>query len=501
MLELKNINKRFGQVYANKDVCLQVKKGTIHGIIGENGAGKSTLMSILYGFYQADEGEVLIENQPVKISNSKEAIALGIGMVHQHFMLVDTFRAIENILLGAEADFLLAKCYNTALKKIQEIQESYSININLNEFIGDLPVGEKQKVEIFKALYRNAKVLILDEPTSVLTPGEVQEFFQILKKLKKQGVTILLITHKLKEILAITDNVTVMHKGQSVATLSTQKTNADKLAMLMVGREISGVLQTRKSISKKKILEVKDLNYTDSFGISRLQNINFQVFSGEILGIAGVSGNGQTELFEILAGMKPLQQGTVTIEEEIFSKDNSFTPEKARALGLMHIPEDRLETGMLKDFNAIENNILGYQYEQKFLKNKIFQSKILYKDCMDNIENFDVRPVSPSLRLGNFSGGNQQKLLFSREMGKETKIFLVGQPTRGVDIGAIEAIHQKLIEKRNEGKAVLLLSAELEEILALSDRIIVMCQGEIVGMFPIKEATTQKLGLLMGGGK
>lgn len=501
MLELRNVNKWFGKLHANKNICLQIKKGTIHGIIGENGAGKSTLMSILYGFYQADQGEILIAEKPVKITSSKQAISLGIGMVHQHFMLIDTFNSIENVLLGAEDGFLLSKSTALALKKIQKIQDNYKMSINLKVPIGDLPVGEKQKVEIFKALYRDVKILILDEPTSVLTPQEAKELFEILKTLKKEGVTILLITHKLKEILDITDNVTVMRKGETVSTLPTKNTDAAKLAKLMVGKEVLVHHGARKATTKRKLLEIKNLNYTNTFGVPCLQDIHLKLFAGEILGVAGVSGNGQTELLETLAGMRALQQGEIIIENIRYHTRNFFTPSQARKLGIMHIPEDRLETGMLKEFNAIENNILGYQYSKKILKNMLLQPQVMYKDCFSNMEKFDVRPVEPQLRLGNFSGGNQQKLLFSREMGKETKIFLVGQPTRGVDVGAIEAIHKKLLEKRNQGKAVLLVSAELDEILALSDRIIVMFQGRIVGELNIKDATSAKLGLLMGGKK
>ena len=499
MLELKGINKWFGKLQANKDICLKVTKGTIHGIIGENGAGKSTLMSILYGFYQADEGEIFIQGQAVKILNSKVAISLGIGMVHQHFMLVDTFNCVENVLLGAEDEFLLAKNLAIVRKKIKNLQANYKMSIDLDLPIAKLPVGVKQKVEIFKALYRDAKILILDEPTSVLAPQEAQELFQILKTLKTEGVTILLITHKLKEILNITDNVTVMRKGEALQTLKTKDTDAHVLAKLMVGRDLQTKRVKKVKIKNHKLLAVKNLNYINDFGVTCLQDISFEIFAGEILGIAGVSGNGQTELLEILSGMCPLQKGEVTVDDALFTSKNFFNSAFARKLGIMHIPEDRLETGMLKEFNAIENNILGYQHDKQILKHKLLQPNIMYKECFDNMNNFDIRPIAPELRLGNFSGGNQQKLLFSREMGKKTKIFLVGQPTRGVDIGAIEAIHQKLLEKRNEGKAVLLVSAELDEILALSDRIIVICQGKITGELSAKNASTQKLGLLMGG--
>ena len=501
MLELKGINKWFGKNHANNDVNLKVVPNTIHGIIGENGAGKSTLVNIIYGFYQADEGEIFIDSKKSIIDSTKAAIVNGIGMVHQHFMLIDTFNSIENILLGAEKNFLLSKNYDSVLQKVEEIQKNYNISINLRSVVGDLAVGEKQRIEIFKSLYRDAKILILDEPTSVLTPQEVRELFVILKKLKKEGVTILFITHKLKEILEITDNVSVMRKGGIVNTMPTKKTSSKELAKLMIGREILKTQEKRKKITNKKIFQVKGLFYKDSWNVPRLQDINIELFAGEILGIAGISGNGQTELLEILSGMIPIQEGEIIFAKQSFSAKNNLNPRIARELGLMHIPEDRLGVGTLKEFCAVDNSVLGYHQTPRYTNKNFLKLKDIYNDCIDYINKFDIRPTNPYLRFGNFSGGNQQKLLFAREMKKNASIFLVGQPTRGVDIGAIESIHKKILKERDNQKAILLVSSELDEILALSDRIIVMFQGRIVGEMLTKNTTAQKLGLLMGGKK
>ena len=497
MLELKNINKSFGHIQANKNICLKVKTNTIHGIIGENGAGKSTLMSILYGFYPADSGEIYINNKLIKITTSKDAIKSGIGMVHQHFMLVDTFNTVENILLGAEDDFILEKSLQTATARLKTIEKNYNLPINLTSPVGDLPVGERQRVEIFKALYRNASILILDEPTGVLTPQEAVNLFEILESLKKDGVTIILITHKLKEIMSITDNVTVMRKGETITTKKTAKTNAKELAELMVGRRLASKLKKSAKISKETLFQVKDLNYTDEFKVKRLHNINFTIKAGEILGVAGVSGNGQSQLLEILAGIKKYDEGQIIIDDLVYDSKHHYNPSSAREMGIMHIPEDRIESGMIKEFTAQDNYILAYQRSNEFNKKMLLQEEIIKKDCLDGMEDFDVRPPLPELQAANFSGGNQQKLLLSREVSKKSRIFLIGQPTRGVDIGAIESIHKKLLEQKSQGKAILLISAELDEIFALSDRIIVMCQGKIVGEVAAAKATQQKIGLMM----
>lgn len=497
MLELKNINKSFGLVQANKNVCLKVKKGDIHGIIGENGAGKSTLMSILYGFYPADSGTIFIDDSPTKINNSKDAIRAGIGMVHQHFMLVDTFNTVENVILGAEENISIASSLAKATEKLKKLEKDYNLKINLTKQAGDLPVGEQQRIEIFKALYRKAKILILDEPTGVLTPQEADNLFKILLTLKKEGVTIILITHKLREIMSITDSVTVMRKGETIKTVQTSTTNPQELAKLMVGRDVNFKLDKKSKASKKILLEVKNLNFVDDFNVTRLRNINFKINAGEILGVAGVSGNGQSELLKILSGITKIKQGELIIDGNVYNSKSIYNPTRARELGVMHIPEDRIEVGMVKEFSAKENSILGYQKSAAINKNYLLQEYIINKGCLDLIESFDIRPKDSSLVTSNFSGGNQQKLLLAREMNKKTKVFLIGQPTRGVDIGAIESIHKKLLEQKNQGKAILLVSAELDEIMALSDRIIVIFQGEIVSELKQTEATHHKLGLMM----
>ena len=497
MLELKNISKSYGSVQANKDICIKVEKGTIHGIVGENGAGKSTLMNILYGLQPADSGEIFIENKPVKIISSKSAIQLGIGMVHQHFMLVDTFNTIENVILGAEKNFSLKENITEATQKLRDIEKDYNLPINYDSPVGELPVGERQRIEIFKALYRKANILILDEPTGVLTPQEVDNLFAILQTLKKEGVTILLITHKLKEVMSITDNVTVMRKGCTVQTLKTKKTNPEKLTELMVGRSILTPKIKKNKFPSQCLLEVKNLNYKNSSKISRLENITFKLYAGEILGIAGVSGNGQSELLEILSGMITLQTGEINIDGKTFDAQSKYNPKIVRKIDVTHIPEDRMDTGMVKDFIAKENNFLGYQKFEQFFGKFFLRKNNIEQDCIQNMKSFDVRPPLPESRMDSFSGGNQQKLLLAREISKDAKMLLIGQPTRGVDVGAIESIHQKLLEQKNQGKAILLVSAELDEILALSDRIMVMFQGKIVGECPKNKATYQKLGLMM----
>ncbi len=497
MLELKNINKSFGLVQANKDVCLKVEKGTIHGIVGENGAGKSTLMNILYGLHPADSGEIFIENKPVNITSSKNAIELGIGMVHQHFELVDTFNTVENVILGTEKSFLLKENHTAATKKLKTLEKNYKLPINYKDAVGELPVGERQRIEIFKALYRNANILILDEPTGVLTPQEADNLFEILASLKKEKTTILLITHKLKEIMRITDNVTVMRKGSTIQSFKTAKTTPKKLAELMVGRGIKPPKIKMSKISSQCLLDVKGLNYEDSFQIPRLKNIELRLNAGEILGIAGVSGNGQSELLEILSGMTAIQTGEIKINGKIYTQNSKYNPSIARKIGVVHIPEDRINTGIIKDFSAEENNFLGYHKFKKFLLKFFLREYNIQQDCIQNMKNFDVRPLLPEAKISNFSGGNQQKLLLAREINKDTKVLLIGQPTRGVDVGAIESIHQKLLEQRNQGKAILLVSAELDEILTLSDRIMVMFHGEIVGELSKRDATSQKIGLMM----
>ncbi|MBV7299203.1 ABC transporter ATP-binding protein [Enterovibrio paralichthyis] len=499
-IQLQGINKRFGAVHANKDIDLAVMPGTIHGIVGENGAGKSTLMSILYGFYQADSGTIEMDGKPVTIKDSQNAISQGIGMVHQHFMLVETFTVLENIMLGAEGHGLLNVAMQNVSSALKKIENEYGLKVDSDAIVGELPVGIQQRVEILKALYRGARILILDEPTGVLTPQEIEQFFGILNTLKSQGVTIILITHKLKEIMAITDSVSVMRQGAMVAHRQTAETTVEELAELMVGRKV--LLRVDKTEAKpgEERLNVNNVSLYDSRGVKRLKNLNFSLKAGEILGVAGVSGNGQSELLAVLSGTKTPQEGEFTLTT---SKGRvSFNAREKRDAALMrqlsvgHIPEDRIKQGLVKPLPAAESAILGFQHDVSYGKG-LLDPKAIDAATRDMMEQYDVRPADPTLKSANFSGGNQQKLIIAREMLRQPEVLLVGQPTRGVDIGAIEFIHRNLITARDNGAAILLVSTELEEIMSLSDRIIVLVDGEITGDVIAKEMDERQLGMLM----
>lgn len=499
-IELKRINKRFGPVRANRDIDLNVASGTIHGIIGENGAGKSTLMSILYGFYTADSGDIKIKGQKLNIKNSEQAISAGIGMVHQHFMLVETFTVLENVLLGAEEESLLTKAFGKGRKALKRIAQEHGIEIDPDAIVGELPVGMQQRVEILKALYRGAKILILDEPTGVLTPQEADRLFDILHQLRANGVTVLLITHKLREIMHICDNVSVMRQGAMVAHRAISETSTDELASLMVGRKVAFATDKAKAEPGQVKLQAKGISYTDQRGVQRLQDISLELRAGEILGVAGVSGNGQSQLLEVLTGAITPQEGVLSIHttegEHGFTTDTPGDAKQFRQLGMGHVPEDRLKQGLVPGFDASENAILGYQ-DKKEYGNRLLNPKKITVETEQMMQAFDVRPVLPGLKTANFSGGNQQKLIIAREMLRQPEILIVGQPTRGVDIGAIEFIHSQLIKARDEGAAVLLVSVELEEILSLADRIIVMVDGRISGEVMPDNTSERELGLLM----
>lgn len=502
-VKLININKRFGDVWANRDINLGIAKGTIHGIIGENGAGKSTLMSILFGFYQADSGEIAINNKTVKINNSDQAIGLGIGMVHQHFMLVEPLTVLENIVLGAENSWSLKKSLAPARQKLAAVTEQYGLSVPLDKAVGELPVGLQQRVEILKSLYRDADILILDEPTGVLTPQEAEQLFDILNNLRRQGKTIVLITHKLHEIMDITDNVSVMRRGAMVAHRRTTDTNRAELAELMVGRPVLLEVDKSPAVPKATRLQVNNLNLTDKRGIQLLQDVNFTLRGGEILGVAGVSGNGQSQLLEVLAGMKRASSGEVYLHTSKVDKSYSAktlpNPRDMRKLGLSHVPEDRLGEGLIKTFSMQESAILGYSWEDELGKGLRLDPQKVTQRTEALIKEFDVRPANPKLKSANMSGGNQQKLILAREMHDLPEIFLVGQPTRGVDIGAIENIYKALLKARDDGSAILLVSVELDEIMALSDRIMVMNQGRIVGVVNTYDTNDRELGLMMAG--
>jgi ABC-type uncharacterized transport system ATPase subunit len=496
-VELIGIDKRFGAVHANCNVSLKIAKGTIHGIVGENGAGKSTLMSILYGFYEGDAGEIRINGKPKRIRTSKDAIAAGIGMVHQHFMLVDPFTVIENVMLGAESGMLIQGSIRKARAEIQRLERDYGLSVDPDKVVGDLPVGEQQRVEILKALYRHCEILILDEPTGVLTPQETDQLFQILKALKARGVTVILITHKLREIMAVTDSVTVMRHGEVVAERKTAETDREELAVLMVGRKVRMAPDRARAKPGAVALGVAHLGLTDEFGVKRLDDINFSIRAGEILGVAGVSGNGQSELLEVLSGIRPPTSGVMHVLDRDVTADKPCSPKRMRRLGVAHVPEDRHRLGLVTGFPAWESAILGYQRDRAYGFGPIINTSAAARDCSKMMEAFDVRPPEPNLGSSKFSGGNQQKLILAREMARMPKILLVGQPTRGVDIGAIEFIHRQIIAMRDEGTAVLLVSVELDEILALSDRIMVMFQGRIVGETTSDRANERQLGLWM----
>jgi general nucleoside transport system ATP-binding protein len=499
-IELKGISKSFGPVQANKDISISVAPGTIHGIIGENGAGKSTLMSILYGFYKADKGEIFINGTKTEIPDSQAAIAAGIGMVFQHFKLVENFTVLENIILGAEDGKLLRPSLAKARKSLIELSAEYGLDVKPDALIEEIGVGMQQRVEILKALYRQADILILDEPTGVLTPAEADQLFRILHRLREEGKTIILITHKLREIMETTDTVSVMRRGEMTATVKTSETSPEHLAELMVGRKV--LLQVDKAPAKigKAVLEIENLHVVDEDGVERVKGINLSVRAGEIVGIAGVAGNGQSELLEVLGGMRP---GTGTIRhngEPLALSGPGSDGQARRAQHIAHVPEDRQREGLIMDFFAWENVAFGYHHDQAYQSSRLMMNNAAIRaDTEAKIEKFDVRPPDPWLTAKNFSGGNQQKIVLAREIERNPDLLLVGQPTRGVDIGAIEFIHKQIVALRDQGKAILLVSVELEEIFSLSDRIAVMFDGHIMGERMPAETDEKELGLLMAG--
>jgi general nucleoside transport system ATP-binding protein len=495
-IELINIDKRFGPVHANKDVSLSVAKGSIHGVIGENGAGKSTLMSILFGFYAADSGEIKVDGKAVRIKTSTDAISLGIGMVHQHFMLVDTFTVLENIVLGAEGGALIGPAMAKARTELKRLADDYELDVDPDAIVGELPVGLQQRVEILKALYKGAQVLILDEPTGVLTPDEADHLFRILGTLRDQGKSIILITHKLREIMAITDHVSVMRRGEMVAHLETKKTSVEELAEAMVGRRVLMHVEKGTAHPGEVVLEVKNVTWKDRKGIARVDNVSFSVRKGEIVGIAGVSGNGQSELLDCIAGITTPTSGEIYFEGKSIGQLGD--PRYLRQEGLAHVPEDRQHRGLITSFDAAESGILGWQFDDSLGRGFRLDRKAVLERSKQEMQNFDVRPANPLLKSAKFSGGNQQKIILAREIERDPDLLIVGQPTRGVDIGAIEFIHKRLIQLRDEGKAILLVSVELDEIRSLSDRIIVMFAGRVMGERDA-DASERELGLLMAG--
>jgi simple sugar transport system ATP-binding protein len=465
--------------------------------VGENGAGKSTIMRIAYGVYNADSGEIFVDGNKVDIRTPHDAIALGIGMVHQHFMLVDTMTVAENIILGAETGTATNLDLDQANKDILKLSNDLRLGVDPKALVEDLSVGQQQRVELLKALYRDAQLLILDEPTAVLTPQEVEEFFGILRRMKEQGKTIIIITHKLEEVLAISDEVTVMRDGKDVGNVKTSETSAKDLARMIVGRDVLLRVEKTDASPRETVLQVTDLKIGGKQG-STVEGVSFTVRAGEIVGIAGIEGNGQTELIEALAGLCKVSSGNVEFE----GKDvTNLSARRLKELGVAHIPEDRHKRGLLLNSDLSENSILGVHYRPPVASAGGFMSgTAIDKRIHEIVENFDVRPPIPELSAKSLSGGNQQKLIIGREFELNPKLLLVSQPTRGVDIGAIEFIHRKLIELRDAGGAVLLVSAELEEVTALADRLLVFRKGKIVGEVDPKTTSTEEIGLMMTGG-
>ena len=493
-IELVGIDKRFGAVHANRDIHLTVAKGEIHGIVGENGAGKSTLMSIIYGFYHADAGHIRIDGRDTPIPDSQAAIRAGIGMVHQHFMLVEPFTVLENLMLGAEGGAVLSGGIAKARAELQRLEREYNLRVDPDAVVGDLPVGVQQRVEILKALFRGADILILDEPTGVLTPEEADDLFRILRQLKAQGKTVILITHKLREIMAVTDAVSVMRQGAMVAHFRTAETSVEQLAEAMVGRRVLLRVEKGPAHPGPVLLSVRDARVVDGQGVERLRGVSFDVRAGEIVGIAGVSGNGQSELLEAIAGIRPLTSGSIVLGGQALPCD----PAEVRAMRLAHVPEDRHRMGLVTRFEARENAILGYHTARDILRGLFLDRTAITAKCAKDMADFDVRPPDPQLKTANFSGGNQQKIVLAREIEEDPEVLIVGQPTRGVDVGAIEAIHRRLIALRDAGKAILLVSVELDEVRGLSDRVLVMFDGRVMGEVG-PETPEGEIGLMMAG--
>jgi len=493
---MKEITKIFPSVVANDKVTFKVKKGEIHALIGENGAGKTTLMNQLYGLYQPTSGEIYIKGEKVDIKGPSDAISNGIGMVHQHFMLVENLSVAENVVLGNEPRRGITFNFKKAKKDVKELSERYGLKVDVEAKIEDIPVGMQQRVEIIKTLYRGADILILDEPTAVLTPQETEELFEILRALKKDGKTIIFISHKLKEVLEISDAITVMRLGKVTGNVKTSDTNEKELANMMVGREVVLSIDRPELEPGEVLVKVENLWVKDNRKLDAVKGINFEVRKSQILGIAGVAGNGQSELAEALTGLRKIESGKYYFQGREIT---NLSVKELRDLGIAHIPEDRLKRGMVHEFSNYNNLILGSHDKQKFSERGFLQFDNIKNFSKDLVTNFDVRPADINIYTGNLSGGNQQKVIIAREIGTSPKFIVVSQPTRGLDVGAIEYVHKELIKLRQEGVAILLISMELEELLSLSDRILVMYEGKSMGEFENGELSIEEIGLMMAG--
>jgi simple sugar transport system ATP-binding protein len=494
-----NIRKEFTGIVANDNVTLQLKKGEIHALLGENGAGKSTLMSILFGLYQPDEGMIKVNGKEVKINNPNVANELGIGMVHQHFKLVSNFTVTENIILGMEPIKNFKIDIKSAAREIEEISNKYKLKVDPYKKIEDITVGMQQRVEILKMLYRNADILIFDEPTAVLTPQEIEELMNIMKRLVKEGKSIIIITHKLKEIKAIADKCTVLRKGKYISTVDVESTTEQEMAELMVGREINFKVDKEPSTPKEEVLKIEKLNVIDNRKIPIINNLSLDVKAGEILGIAGIDGNGQKELIQAITGLKKIESGNIYLNGEDIT---NFSIRKKTESGIGHIPEDRHKHGLVLEYTLEENFILQTYYKEPFSKRGILNNEIITKHTNKLIEEFDVRSGQGNkTKVRSMSGGNQQKAIIAREVDRSPSLLIAAQPTRGLDVGAIEYIHKRIVEERDKGRAVLLISFELDEILNVTDRVSVIYEGSIVGTMNTNETNENELGLLMAGSK
>lgn len=497
LLEMQGITKRFPRVLANDNISFVLQKGEVHSLLGENGAGKSTLMNILYGLTVPDSGKIFVHGKETVIKTPLDAIDKGIGMVHQHFMLIERLTVLENILIGTKPDGYPFFDQKRCIGKVKEIIDAFGFQLDPLSKVADLSVGEQQRVEIIKALYRGADILILDEPTAVLTPLEVEDLFKLINKLSNNGHGIIFISHKLEEVLDNSTKITVLRQGKLVGTVNPKDVTKNELANYMVGRDvIFDIPHDLYTGEKHQVLDVKKLSILDKNRIPKVNNISFDIRSGEILGVAGVDGNGQRELVEALTGLYPISKGEVKINGKLV---NNLNPDSIRKLGVAHIPEDRQRRGLVMDFRVDENLVLRGFDKAPFSRHGVLSYSRIYINAVEKISNFDIRPTDPSVKVRQMSGGNQQKVILARELQQNPKLIIAMQPTRGLDVGAIEYIQQKLLDARLAGAAILLVSTELEEVITLSDRIIVMNNGCLVGQLLRNEYEYEKIGLMMGG--
>ena len=496
-LQLRDITKQFPGVLANDHVSIEVDRGEILALLGENGAGKSTLMNILSGLYRPDGGEIIIDEEPHKFRDPAEAIAAGIGMVHQHFMLVPIFDVTDSVTLGSEVTRRPLGILDrpSARARIVELSEKYGLDVDPDAMIEDLPVGVRQRVEILKALYRHSDILVLDEPSAVLTPSETDELFVIIRSLAKAGTAVIFISHKLNEVLEIADRITVLRNGKVVGTVTPAETDQAGLAEMMVGREVQLTVERKDMERGEVVLSVKRMQVRDDRGEIAVKHVDLDVHAGEIVAVAGVQGNGQTEFVEALTGLRAVDAGTVTVGGQPLPSD----PRRIADLGVAHIPEDRLRDGLIRGFTVAENYVLDAYHREPYSSGIRLHRDAIAAAATTAVSDFDIRTPSITTDVGSLSGGNQQKVIVAREFGREVKLAISSQPTRGLDVGSIEYIHRRIIEQRDAGVAILIVSTELDEVLALGDRVAVMFDGEIVGILPAAEATRERVGLLMGG--